>query len=107
MTAQSHPRNLAELKRALARPGAVVIGVENEILADMPERMEAFRSPRPVAKVQGNGFYLRQPDGSRSWMEFGRAADWTFGDETFSRRLPRGVIAYRLAPLPHPQKDEG
>ena len=91
------PRSLAELKRALSQPGAAIIGVENDLLADRPERMTVFRSTRPIVKVQTNGFYTRQPDGARSWMEFGKAADWTFDGEVFSRKLPGGVISYRLA----------
>lgn len=95
----SAPKTLAGLRRALARPGAAIIGVKNDLLAAMPDRMAAFQSTRPIVKVQGNGFYVRQPNGERSWMDFGKAAEWSFEGDLFSRTLSRGVITYRLSTL--------
>jgi hypothetical protein len=94
-------KNLADLKRLLAQPGAQVIGLDHFLSAARPEFMRVFRSWRVVAKLQGHDVALAanadEPRGKWTWLDFGKASDWSFDGSDQAVKLVGGDPAKRIS----------
>ena len=90
-------RTLADLKRRLAVPGAVINLTENTA-APQPAGHPAWL-PRTVHKLQTTCF-VSLVDGKKWWMDFGKASEWTFDGDVATRSLPRGRISFRVTVPP-------
>jgi hypothetical protein len=94
------PRNLAEFKRFLALPGATVTMIEHSAFEQMrPEKRDEMFGPRTVQKLQTNAVQFS----NGGWLQFGKAADWTFENDTATCRIgaregyrPALKMVYRL-----------
>ena len=95
-------KNLAQLKKAFAE------GHDFKILEHW--RPENIGQVRHIRKLQTNGFYSIVPDepdnritlannGLGSWMEYGKAANWTFENGICTFRTARNadvVIGFKV-----------
>jgi len=52
--------------------------------------------PREITKVQTNAIAIGNP---RSWIEFGKAGDWSFDGKTLKNETDNCVIEYEVGGL--------
>lgn len=71
-------KNLNQLKKNLK------VGTTFEIIEHL-YRPECVGEKRTVTKVQTNGFWSKPENGKELWCDFGKAAEWKFGDYSMTR----------------------
>ena len=74
-------KTLSEFKRVVAEPNTTLT-----LIASSFATHKYLNLTRKVAVAQTNAFAL-ESEGNKSWVTYGKASDWTFGDS------PEGPIA--------------
>lgn len=70
-------KTLAEFKRVLALPGVQVRMVSH----NDKEPRSNIAGWRTVDRIQTNGVYFLNADGKTSWLDFGKASEWSFNGQ--------------------------
>ena len=91
-------KTLAELKRHLATPNATLQITEfaSCIRGEWIEKQPHNPKPRQVAKLQTNSVALKDETtkSGTSWLEFGKAIEWTFNGNQATKLTPYTKIVY-------------
>jgi len=74
-------KNLADFKRFLtANIGNKQVLLSSKVIANSTGEAIRDNSPAPIHIVQSNSFAVKRGE-TTSWMEFGKAKDWSFYGE--------------------------
>lgn len=74
-------KNLADFKRFLtANIGNEQVLLSSKVIANSTGEAIRENSPAPIHIVQSNSFAVKRGE-TTSWMEFGKAKDWSFYGE--------------------------
>lgn len=71
-------KSLAGFKRALARPGAMVQIIEHSFAETRKPKSDPFWQPRKVVRLLAGSAAFEMPEGRASWLQFGKASNWSF-----------------------------
>lgn len=90
-------KTLADFKRELAVDGVEVTLIDCTLTkTGEPKPHFALDIPRRVSKLQTKSFALMTPDSRESWVDFGKAQDWSFNEDSVTHHSDWLTLTYRV-----------
>jgi hypothetical protein len=90
-------KTLADFKRALSVDGVKLTLIDCILTrTGEPEPHFALDTPRRVSKLQTKSFALMSPESKESWVEFGKAGDWSFSEDLVTHHSDWLTLTYRV-----------